>query len=367
MEPNNLLEELYEKASKIDASEINIPIKIKKYIDDIVEFEEIAKGVFTCVISSFTYKILYPKQDVRYHKIDLPNGYSGRSFDTKYVTPFLKKHKFAGAMKESGWLTRSIEQDAPFTKDFPGKIQKEEVKNAFLELLDYSQTNSKKIYDCLLYLFCKSIVANKKRNIIVVNPVKKESDITISNIIDKLNKHFYFKYRTRGASILPVIAIYTIYECLITELKRFEDMYLEPLASHNSCDKSSGATGDIVVKRKNDDSIYEVVEVKFDIPIDAVMVNDAYKKISKTDVQRYYILSTVDIPSENIIDVAESIFKIRKEHGCQIIANGIFSTLKYYLRLLDNTDIFIDKYVNNLQENTELNSEHKKAWNEINN
>lgn len=366
MEPNELLEKVYKEASKIKPDSIDLSKKIKQYIDNIVEYEEIAKGVFTCIITSFTYKILYPNQDVRYHKIDLPNGYSGRSFDTKNVTPFLKKYKFAGAMKESGWLTRSIEQDAPFTKDFPGKIQKEDVKTSFLELQDYIFKNKNKSYDCLLYLFNRSIEANKKRNIIIVNPVKKESDITIENILSKLKEHFYYRYKSRGASILPVIALYSIYECLIKELKRYGNMYLEPLASHNSCDRSSGATGDIVVKRKDDDSIYEVVEVKFDIPIDAMMVNDAYRKISETNIQRYYILSTVDIPTENMIEIAETIFKIREEHGCQIIANGIFGTLKYYLRLLENSDVFIERYVANLQNNDELNKEHKEAWNIIN-
>ena len=366
MEAKELLEKIYNDAKNIDIGNIKLSAKVKKDIDNIVAFEESAKGVFTCVVASFTYKILNPKQDVRYHKIDLPNGYSGRSFDTKFVTPFLKSKGFAGAMKESGWLTRSIEQDAPFTKDFPGKIQKDEVKTSFLDLLDYTYTNPKNIYDCLLYLFAISIKANETRKILVVNPIKSESDITITSIIEKLKTHFYYKYKERGASILPVIAIYSIYECLISELKRFSNMYLDDLASHYSCDKSSRAIGDIVVRKKTDNTIYEVVEIKFDIPINAVMIKDAYKKISKTNIQRYYVLSTIDIPIENMIEIAETIFDIREQHGCQIIANGVFGTLKYYLRLLENTDVFIEKYVNNLQKNKELKLEHKSAWNIIN-
>lgn len=41
------------------------------------------------------------------------------------------------------------------------------------------------------------------------------------------------------------------------------------------------------------------------------------------------------------------------------------SYIKYYLRLLDNTDIFVEKYVKNLSENTEINFEHKIAWNKV--
>ena len=142
MDANTLLEQIYLKAHNQELiQQLDLPEKIKTYINIIVNNEETMKGVFTCLVSSLTYKTLYPNQDVRYHKTDLPGGYSGRSFDTKYVTPFLKIHKFAGAMKESGWLTRSIEQDAPFTKTFPGKIQKHEVKEAFLEIFDYISLN----------------------------------------------------------------------------------------------------------------------------------------------------------------------------------------------------------------------------------
>ena len=77
MEAKELLEKIYNDAKNIDIGNIKLSAKVKKDIDNIVAFEESAKGVFTCVVASFTYKILNPKQDVRYHRIDLPNGYSG--------------------------------------------------------------------------------------------------------------------------------------------------------------------------------------------------------------------------------------------------------------------------------------------------
>lgn len=108
-----------------------------------------------------------------------------------------------------------------------------------------------------------------------------------------------------------------------------------------------------------------MVEVKFEIPVNAIMIEDAYKKISEKSVQRYYLLSTVAPSEDDRVAIDEMICKIREEHGCQIIVNGVFPTLKYYLRLLDNTDIFVEKYVKNLSENTEINFEHKIAWNKV--
>ena len=200
---------------------------------------------------------------------------------------------------------------------------------------------------------------------ILVNPIEKETSLTINEIMKSLHEHFYFQYKSRGASILPVVALYSVYQCITDELKRFNGKTLDKLASHNSCDKSSGETGDIVVRNDNDNSIYEVVEVKFEIPVNAIMIEDAYKKISEKPVQRYYLLSTVAPSEDDRVAIDEMICKIREEHGCQIIVNGVFSTLKYYLRLLDNTDIFVEKYVKNLSENTEINFEHKIAWNKV--
>ena len=35
------------------------------------------------------------------------------------------------------------------------------------------------------------------------------------------------------------------------------------------------------------------------------------------------------------------------------------------LLLMDNTDIFVERYVRNLSDNTEINFEHKIAWNKV--
>lgn len=96
-----------------------------------------------------------------------------------------------------------------------------------------------------------------------------------------------------------------------------------------------------------------------------LMIEDAYKKISEKPVQRYYILSTVAPSEDDRVAIDEMVCKIREEHGCQIIVNGVFPTIKYYLRLLDNTDLFVERYVKNLSDNTEINFEHKIAWNKV--
>ena len=365
--PSQYLENIYQIAkTNNNLDKINLTEVQKDMIRIIVDNEHSNKGVFTALVSSLTYKCLHPEQDVRYHKVDLPNGYSGRSFDTKYVTPFLKEKRFLGAMKESGWLTRSIEQLHPFTNDFPGRINKAELKMAFLTILDEIETEGASAYDYLLGIFTLSIIEKQKRTVEVINPIDKESNIPIRKIIDMLHDHFYYKYSSRGASILPVIAFYSIYECMIKHFDRFNDMVLDELGSHNSCDKSSKETGDIVIRNKKTNEIYEVVEVKFDIKPTHLMVDYAYDKIKyNKNVQRYYILSTSKADAEELIHINDKIDEIYDEYGCQVIVNGIFDSLKYYLRLLTNSDEFLTCYSKNLQANEELDYEHKISWNRI--
>lgn len=369
--PTNYLEKVYKIAisDKGDSIFNELADDEKKYINKLVEKEKSLKGLYTVSVTSLTYKILHPKQDIRYHKKELPNGYSGRSFDTKYITPFLKQKRFRGAMKESGWLTRSLEQPAPFTMDFPGKIANKNAKNAFLKLLDKVERNPDKARKYLIALFNKSYKAKSKEEVSIINPVEKESSLKIDDIMDLLSKHFNYKNYTegtRGDSILPVIAVYSIYQSLVNQMARYNGKYLSLRKSHYSSDKSSGETGDIVVRYDNSDDIYEVVEVKSKKLIDVTMVNDAYNKFkSLGKVQRYYILSTEKPDKELDKKLKKRCDEIFNESGTQVICNGLMKTINYYLRLLDNTDEFITNYTNNLENDPELNYEHKISWNRI--
>ncbi len=50
------------------------------------------RAIITTLTTSLVKKIENPEQDVRYHRNGLEGGYSGRTYDTKFVTPFFKKH-----------------------------------------------------------------------------------------------------------------------------------------------------------------------------------------------------------------------------------------------------------------------------------
>ena len=319
------------------------------------------KGVFTVLTTLLTHKIIHSKQDVRYHQSTMENGFSGRTIDTKYITPTLKELKLP-SMSESGWLTRSLEQPYPYTLDYNGKISNKKVKLAFLQILDYVERFPKTAKNLLRLLLHQAILIREKSKVKVI-PLTNAEKLTIQAVIGGLTIHFNTKYKIVGGSKLPVLAFYAIYQIILSEVKRYENCTLAELGSHTASDRTSKSSGDIeILKGKK---YYETVEVKLDKPIDANMVRVAIEKIHRFNPMRYYILSNVGINQDELPKIQELIDKTKEKHGCQIIINGVLPTIKYYLRLVDNTEEFLKRYSDLIEKDKELKIIHKKKWNEI--
>lgn len=317
-------------------------------------------GVYTVLITLALYKTIHPEQDIRSHKIELPNGFSGRSFDTKYVTPTLKELKLP-AMAESGWLTRSLEQAYSYNMDFNGKITPDELKWAFLRTVAVIQESKDNAVIALRVLLNGGIQV-RENNRVEIQRISSV-DVQITNIVHLLEEHFTSHYNTNGGSKLPAIAFYAVYSMLVPEMGRYIGAELLPLGSHTGSDRTSKSAGDIEVKKG--DNIFEAVEVKLDKPATSHMVRVAYDKINKFGVSRYYILSGVEPEASEVNEINKEIFRIQQEHGCQVIVNGLYHTLKYYLRLISSPQDFLNKYVELVESDTELAPVHKDKLNEL--
>ena len=54
-----------------------------------------------------------------------------------------------------------------------------------------------------------------------------------------------------------------------------------------------------------------------------------------------------------------------EEQGCQVIINGVIPTIKYYMRLIQKPNMFLDFYIKNMERDIVIRSEHKEIWNKI--
>ena len=361
----NHKEKLLEIYSQCIDNKLNItlPVEAQNHISVIGKYIESQKGVFTVLTTLGIHKILNPNQDIRYHQTALENGFSGRSIDTKYITPTLKELHLP-SMSESGWLTRSLEQPYPYTLTYEGKISNQKVKNSFLLLVDFINNNSPSVNQ-VIFLLLKESIDVRERNKIEIVKIDRPDLVPIDRLMSELIDYMTSQFSISGGSKIPVIIFYSIYQILIKELKRYENCTLKELGFHTTCDRTSKSAGDIEIFR--DESLFESIEIKFDIAINSHIVNRVIEKIHRFNPSRYYVLSTSDINLLDLDEINNKIFELGVEHGCQLIVNGFYTTLKYYLRLIDDTTLLINYISNNLTNDNELKIEHKERWKEIHN
>lgn len=187
--------------------------------------------------------------------------------------------------------------------------------------------------------------------------------ITIENTVNILKCHF----SVANISRLPILAMYSVYE-MFMGIERYIGKELAPLKSHTTSDIKSGGIGDIEVLDENGD-FFEAVEIKHNIPISPDLVQGAYQKFADTSVCRYYLLTTAEPNVDDSETIDRLVQQIHRQHGCEVIVNGILPSLKYYLRLLSNPKLFLDCYSKNLQldfdRNTDIKTAHLNYWNEL--
>jgi DNA (cytosine-5)-methyltransferase 1 len=135
---------------------------------------------------------------------------------------------------------------------------------------------------------------------------------------------------------------------------------LLPLKSHTTSDTKSESLGDVEVTDM-EGNFFEVVEAKHNRPITPALVRIAYEKIKPHPINRFYLLTTHSPDTEDATTVSELVRQIYQEHGCEVIVNGLISSVKYYLRLVDNTRDFIALYTQNLIEDYEKGTDIKKV------
>ena len=361
----SVLEDTYQLAASTNSPYSDLSESQERWVNAIIEKSESYRGILTVLITSLVKKIETSTQDVRNHLKELPNGYSGRGLDTDHITPFMKEKFRRFAMAESGWLTHTLRHHHPYTLEYPGQIRNENVKKAFLLILNDIEEHEADPKKYLQSIFSAliTLMEESQRRFEFLKEAQHTETVTIEKIVDLLRHHFSHNYGVAGASRLPVLAVYSAYEMLM-EIERYEDKTLSPLKSHTAADTKSHGIGDIEVLSGN--NFFEAVEIKHNIPISLGLVEDAYQKFAQTPVSRYYLLTTAEPNVEDIDSVNDLVSEIHRQHGCEVIVNGILPSLKYYLRLLSSPQLFLEVYSRNLQldfqQKAEIKETHLRYW-----
>ena len=368
----DILEELRTKAVwlfKTQDEKIYSQI-VSKDVADLIQEIDKNKSLVSALVTSLLEKICTPTQDIRLHRTDFEGGYSARSLDTNITTPFFKKYFPRYANKETGFLTLATREKIAWTKTEGQslKIRNKNIKNSFLNILDTIENKTVEPQNILVYIFYKLHILSLEQKQIFEETIETTNYTNILNIntaLSMMEKHFSLRLSSR----LPVIAMYSLYELLFPQIDIYKEKILRPLNVHTSSDKHG--YGDIEIWN-NDNTPYEILEIKHNIPINRNLIFDIAKKSDNTTIQRYYVLTTAkdnfsSKEEENYIN--KFILKIKKDTGIDIIPNGIYSTMKYYLRFVSDYRYFIHIYTKNLvldaRNSTEVQEFHITEWKNI--
>lgn len=221
-----------------------------------------------------------------------------------------------------------------------------------------NSVSTERVKKITILILEKMIEERNKGNI----PLTKPKNLSIDQVMEILHKQFSVNYE-KNAPRLPQIAVYAIYQCLMNDVDRYREFELKPLERMKTANRKSGTVGDIDLWENG--RPIEAVEIKYEVHVGVSHVSEAIQKVQTESVERYFILSTVKPDPNEWEEVQGLIEDFLKSNGCEIIVNGVYETIKYYLRLLKSTNDFVNAYTELLAIDEDINYEHKVAWNAI--
>ena len=355
----NHREKLKEIHRKSLTSKPNLPSEVKKYYEDFDKVIEKAKSVYTVLITLAIHKILHPKQDIRrFQTKNMDNGFSARGIDTKYISPTLGELGLTFC-RQTGWLTRSLEQPHPYDKNYPGKIKFG--KEPFLELVHVIEKQPEYAEDIVLSILI-SLNKIKERHQIILKPLKSPEKLSLDKVFIGLETFVNKEYSWAGGAKIPVLIINSLLKIFCKEVHRYANCHVKRLESHLSADLRSKASGDIEIFK--DDILFESYEIKLDEEINTHIVNRVKEKIYLHNPKRYFLLSSKISEKEKDL-INKKLTFIRKEHGCQLIIDNPLHLIKRYLRIINKIDFFVENLGEMIIKDPELKIEHKKEWEDI--
>ena len=177
-----------------------------------------------------------------------------------------------------------------------------------------------------------------------------------------------FRVDSDGESLLPIIVVYSLYQCLTRETTRLENKRL--VARYTNKRWRQNPIGVIEVIGDNGEPI-EVLVIRNRETITRQMIQSTLRKSRRSPIRRYYFLTTAEPfvkqrEQENIQDIVQ---KMQIKYNCEIFIDGVLPTLKYYLRAISVPALFWQKYCDN-QKLVPLSAldpkkTHLKKWKSI--
>jgi DNA adenine methylase len=342
--PADILRSTYERVS----SDVTRPIVT---ISDIAEHIETVSRSATnracarVLLACSLAKSSHPEVDIRkpYTEIGDSDAFAGRSYDERYVQPFIIEHQLP-CNPTTAFLTPAFRnRNITLTPDLNMVGRPPLVYKATLQLLTDVSEGRISAGDLLAETVRRLLIMKDEqlaiRNSLLADLKSATGALPLSSedIVTIIEQHL----RSANASRLPVLVVAAAYEAT----KDFLGERILPLEGHNAADKQTQSLGDVHITLIDDDEVVTVYEMK----AKRVTQNDldiALLKINRSKQHRKidnFIIITTDEIEEQVKIYAASLYT--QTGGIEFVVLDCLGFLRHFLHLFHRIRLqFLDSY-----------------------
>lgn len=342
--PADILRSAYERVS----SDITRPIIT---ISDIAErIETVSRSVTNraCVrvlLACSLAKSSHPEIDIRkpYTEIGDSDAYAGRSYDERYIQPFIIEHQLPCNLTTAFLTPAFRNRNATLTPDLNMVGRPPQIYKATLQVLTDVYGGRISAEDLLAETIRRLLIIRDEqvsiRNSLLADLRSAAGILPLSSedIVTIIEQHL----KSPNSSRLPVLVVAAAYEAA----KEFLGERILPLEGHLAADKQTQSLGDVHITLIDDDEIVTVYEMK----AKRVTQNDldiALLKITQSKQERKidnFIIITTDEIEEQVKSYAASLYT--QTGGIEFVVLDCLSFIRHFLHLFHRIRInFLDAY-----------------------
>jgi len=350
MEPTEILANALARASaslnKPLVNDVRIADRIKS-----VALEKSNRSGIRVLLACALAKAEDPGRDIRrpYDSIgDAPsatNKYSGRTIDTKYITPFRNTLSLpfisTTAFLTPAWRTKNI----TLAKNVDLKGEPAKMYADTLQIFDDIEQKRVQAEDVLAEAIRLLLIMRNERDEELKKALAtlKKADgeqvaLSAETIVTLVEQHI----ASPKASRLPVLVIAAAYS---SASKYLQEQVL-PLQAHNAADVQTGAWGDVEITLLDDDDVITAYEMKdkrvTKDDIDEISERIAEKSQEGIELNNFIVITTWPI-DKPVQEYAATMYE--KTGGIEIAVLDCISFLRYFLHLFHRLRMrFLDEY-----------------------
>lgn len=328
--PEQILEQVVARASATLAVTVIENEEIRERVDYVCRCTSNRAGarlLMACLLG----KLHLPHVDPRkpYTEIGDEGSFSGRTYDERYLTPFIHTHRLP-VNPTTAFLTPTLRNiDHPLTTDRELVGRPRELYQKTLQLLE--DVAKDRIAADILFLEVVRVLLQLReeklaRMASLLNALARtEGALPLSSeaIVTLISQHLACK----NASRLPVLIVAAAYHAVGSRLSE----RVLPLNAHNAADLQTGSIGDVEICLVGDDAVVTAYEMKLkrvtpdDIDIAVGKIARAPNKIDN------YLFVTTDKIDPDVVDYAAAFYE--ETGGTEIAILDCIGFLRHFLHL----------------------------------